>query len=655
MDRNVITATVLIGLIMLGWMAWLSPEAPPPMDENAETAQEAPAIPNPTYDELEEASATLTPEPLAAPVGDSLFVAATEGTEEVLTVETSYYTAEFSTKGGTLTKFELKTYQQSDRVTPVQLIDSSSVGALGLFFTTPSSRNVDTRTLFFTPNTSQRELTVTPGDTLALTFEARIGEGAIRQTYTFSDESYEVGYSVEQVGADAFATREGYQLIWDGGVPFNEGDPKTEAQSAGAFVYTGGELERIDLEGDQYEESTVRGEIDWIGVKDRYFTVVVIPHAADPTAAELIGEKYGSGDDVRWEDYEMRLEMPAASAQADGFKLYLGPVEYYGLSAYDLDMFKMVDLGWDFFEPITRPMARWVFIPVFTFLERFTSNYGLIIIALAFLIKLVVYPFTKASYRSMAKMRELQPQMEAIKEKYGDDPQKQQKAMMAMYKESGANPLGGCLPMLFQYPIIIALWMFLPQAIQIRQEPFLWANDLSAPDVILSLPFSLPFYGDFVAGFTLLMGLSMVFQMKIQMASQPSTPQTKMMTYLFPVMIFVIFNRFASGLSLYYLCFNLLTAVQQKFINKQVAEEKDNPKPGKKANSKTKASSNGKSGRGGKTSSKSSSKNGKFDRKPESFGERMRKRLEAKVAEAEKAQKAAAAAKRGVKTSKKRR
>ncbi|MEM1095781.1 MAG: membrane protein insertase YidC [Bacteroidota bacterium] len=655
MDRNVITATVLIGLIMLGWMTWLAPEVPPPTDGNAETAQEAPVTPD-TEDELDD-PVLPTPAPLAAPVGDSLFVAATEGTEDTLTVETSFYTAEFSTKGGTLTTFNLKTYQQSDRVTPVQLIDSSSVGAIALFFTTPTSRNVDTRTLYFTPSTNQRELTVTPGDTLALTFEARIGEGAIRQTYTFSDESYEVGYSVEMVGADAFATREGYEFVWDGGVPFNEADPKTEAQSAGAFVYTGGEIESIDLEGDQYEETTVRGEIDWVGVKDRYFAAVVIPHAAEPSAAELIGEKYGSGDDVRWEDYEMRLEMPAATTQADGFKLYLGPMEYYRLSAYDLDMFKMVDLGWDFFEPITRPLAKWVFIPVFTFLERFTSNYGLIIIALAFLIKLVVYPFTKASYRSMAKMRELQPQMEAIKEKYGDDPQKQQQAMMAMYKESGANPLGGCLPMLFQYPIIIALWMFLPQAIQIRQEPFLWAGDLSAPDVILSLPFSIPFYGDFVAGFTLLMGLSMVFQMKIQMASQPSTPQTKMMTYLFPVMIFVIFNQFASGLSLYYLCFNLLTAVQQKFINKQVAEEKDNPKPGGKATGKTKAktSNNGKSGRNGKASSKTTGKTSKFDRKPESFGERMRKRLEAKVAEAEKAQKAAAAAKRGAKTSKKRR
>ena len=146
---------------------------------------------------------------------------------------------------------------------------------------------------------------------------------------------------------------------------------------------------------------------------------------------------------------------------------------------------------------------------------------------------------------------------------------------MKMYKETGVNPLGGCLPMLLQYPVIIALWQFLPQSIEIRQQGFLWAADLSAPDKILALPFNIPLYGDFVAGFTLLMGLSMIVQMKIQMASTPSNPQTKIFTYVMPVMIFGIFNKFASGLSLYYLCYNVFTALQQQWINKTIAREKE--------------------------------------------------------------------------------
>ena len=171
----------------------------------------------------------------------------------------------------------------------------------------------------------------------------------------------------------------------------------------------------------------------------------------------------------------------------------------------------------------------------------------------------------------MAKMRELQPRMEAIKEKYGDNPQKQQQATMKMYKETGVNPLGGCLPMLLQYPIIIALWQFLPQAIELRQQGFLWATDLSAPDILFHLPFDIPFYGSYVAGFTMLMGLSMVAQMKVSMTNQ-NNAQAKIFTYVFPVMIFVIFNKLASGLNLYYLCYNVLTAIQQKLINKQIHE-----------------------------------------------------------------------------------
>lgn len=141
---------------------------------------------------------------------------------------------------------------------------------------------------------------------------------------------------------------------------------------------------------------------------------------------------------------------------------------------------------------------------------------------------------------------------------------------MKMYKETGVNPLGGCLPMLLQYPIIIALWQFLPQAIEIRQQGFLWATDLSAPDVILNLPFTIPLYGNFVAGFTVLMGLSMVVQMRLQTTPSTSNAQAKIFTYVFPIMIFAIFNKFASGLSLYYLCYNVITALQQKLINRSL-------------------------------------------------------------------------------------
>jgi YidC/Oxa1 family membrane protein insertase len=264
--------------------------------------------------------------------------------------------------------------------------------------------------------------------------------------------------------------------------------------------------------------------------------------------------------------------LPRPENGTHDYRLYIGPMEFFRISSYDLGLYGMVDYGWDSFEWVTRPFAQFIFIPVFEFLGNIFGNFGIVIIVFAVLMKIVLYPLTKSSYESMARMRELQPKMEAIKEKYADDPQKQQEAIIRMYKETGINPLGGCLPMLAQYPVLIALWQFFPSALEIRQQSFLWADDLSAPDVILNLPFTIPLYGDFVAGFTLLMGLSLVVQMRLQ--SQPATnPQAKVFTYVMPIMLFLFFNRLASGLSLYYLVYNVLTAIQQKFINERMEKK----------------------------------------------------------------------------------
>ena len=566
MDRNVVIATVLIALIMIVWLTWLTPPLPPPPDPTVlDTLTTDVPADEPVADE------PVVDEPVAAaPVAfDSTLAGALEGEERFITVETDLYTARFSTKGATLVSFTLKKYTGADHETPVQLIDSTRHGALSLAFTTPGSRNVDTRSLYFDADVRGDRLDATTGPA-TLTFRAAPGHGAIVQTYTFKPRVYEVGLQVQQEGASTFSTGQGYDLIWNGGIPFTEANFDTEAQRSGAYVRSGGEVEYIDLHSETYEEKSLRGKVDWMAVKSTYFTAVVIPDV--PTrGAELIGERLGEpGTSSLKEDYTTSLRMPPPSGEPDAFRLYIGPMEYYHLAAYDLRLYDMVDYGWDFFEVITRPLAKFVFIPLFTFLHSFIPSYGLVIILLALLVKIALYPLTKSSYTSMARMRELQPKMEAIKEKYADNPQKQQEAMMKMYKETGVNPLGGCLPMLLQYPIIIALWQFLPQAIEIRQQGFLWATDLSAPDVILNLPFTIPLYGNFVAGFTVLMGLSMVVQMRLQTTPSTSNAQAKIFTYVFPIMIFAIFNKFASGLSLYYLCYNVITALQQKLINRSL-------------------------------------------------------------------------------------
>jgi len=567
-DRNVAIATVLIAVIMFVWLWWLSP--PPPAEP---TLQEQPVEETPTVVEDQETKPSAAAPPVVA---DSLLAAALQGQERRIVVDHDLYQAVFSTRGATLTSFTLKEYKKFDQTTPVQLVDTTGQGALSLVFTTPTSRVVDTRSLYFTSNFQGDTIRV-GNEPVSLTFSTNIGDGSLQQTYVFQPDEYEVGLQVRNQNDASFMTSEGYELVWNGGVPFTENDLETEARATGAFARSGGEIENIGLDEEEHEEQRLAGEVSWVAVKNKYFTAVMIP-SAETRGALLIGERTGNVG----EDYTVSLLMPRPENGSDDFRLYIGPMEFFRISQYNLGLYGMVDYGWDSFEWITRPLAQFIFIPVFEFLGRIIGNYGIVIILFAFLMKIVLYPLTKSSYESMARMRELQPKMEAIKEKYADDPQKQQEAIIRLYKETGVNPLGGCLPMLAQYPILIALWQFFPSALEIRQQSFLWADDLSAPDVILQLPFTIPLYGDFVSGFTLLMGLSLIVQMRLQ--TQPSTnPQAKVFTYVMPVMLFLFFNRLASGLSLYYLVFNILSAIQQKFINKRLEKKHGIPETNGKA------------------------------------------------------------------------
>lgn len=585
-QRSVLIGSTLIALILFVWMWYTTPgveqkpsSQEPPITDTTEAVEEERMVEQQRRADQQAEEGT---EPGLAAVADSSIAGAQDGTARRITVETDLYEAVFSTKGATPVSFILKEYKQFDQETPVQIIDTTNAGALAMVFTTPQNHLVDTRSFYFEPSAgpnggaAPERIEVTGEDTAQLTFTADVGEGTITQTYTFTGDTYEVDLSVDQQNAATFATSSGYELMWDGGVPYTEGSPEDEAPQTGAFAYSGDEIVELLLQEEATsDQKTLNGQVDWVAVKNKYFTAVMIP-GGETRGAELVGDKPQQDVPERpyWKDFKTRLEMPAPQqGQADTYRLYLGPMEYYHLADYDLGLYGMVDYGWNIFEWITRPIATFFFIPIFGFLSSFIPNYGVVIILLAILVKTLVYPLTKSSYRSMAKMRELQPEMEAIKEQHGDNPQKQQEAMMKLYKDAGANPIGGCLPMLLQYPIIIALYQYIPQSIQLRQESFLWAHDLSAPDVILNLPFTIPFFGDYVAGFTLLMGLSMVVTMQVQSSMSAGGAQMKMLMYFMPIMIFFIFNRFASALSLYYLFYNIVTAIQQKYINNQIEAE----------------------------------------------------------------------------------
>ncbi len=567
MDRNTVTATALIALILVGWFLLMPKTPTPAAPSQTDSTITVDAVPTP---ETSSTTATTT-------VADSTLGAAGQGTARAVTVQTEFYTAVLSTKGGTLRSFTLKDYQQADRRTPVQLVDTAQAGALGLVFSTPRNRTVDTRTLFF--DTPAQGTVVVTGDSLVVPFEAQIGAGRLRFEYVFKKDDYRIGWRVARQNAAAFATADGYDVVWSGAVPFSEAthERHDELMRSGAYGRSGGDVEHIALVSDASATKTLSGQVDWVATKNKYFTAALFPQR--PTrGATLEGVRDGAADAPNvTQDYSVRLDMPTlAEGQVDRYGLYLGPMDYFRLRRLDGDLYDMVDFGWDWMETVTRPLTKLVFNPFFQFFGSF-MRFGWVLIIFALAIKLVTHPLTRAQSRSMLKMRAVGPRMQVLKERYKDDPQRQQQETMKLYKQAGVNPLGGCLPMLLQYPVLIALYQYIPQSFLLRQERFLWANDLSAPDPILHLPFNVPLYGSYVAGFTLLMGLSMIVQMRIQSRNQPvASPeqeaQMKVMLWMLPLMMFVFFNRAASGLSLYYLCYNVFSAAEQWWIRKTTPE-----------------------------------------------------------------------------------
>ena len=625
LDRTAIAGILLMSLI-LG--LWLIQTAPTPEQVEAQRAA-ADSIAAVQADAAEPEAIEETPEEGIVTPTDSTFARALNRPERRVTVVTDRVVATFSTQGGTPVSYKLRSYDRASTDEPVELV-SNEDGALAIGVLPSRGEYLDTRALSFTPIVNGQPfaddtLRIEEGEA-ELRFEAPIGQGALRLVYGFHHDAYDLDFRVETPGTNLLSQGGGYEILWDGALPLAEADPQGESQQAGAFVRTGGEdTESVKFtKAGEAEPLVLGGQVDWVAVKTKFFIAALIPNAGTTTEAGRVeGSQVGEADEPDSgfaQDYRAAIEMPRLPAgESAAFTLYLGPLELRRLADYGL--YDTVDFGaWVGF--MIRPIAQYVVAPTFAFLSTFIPNYGYVILVFALLVKLLLWPLTAVSYRSAAKMRELQPQLAAVKEKYGDDPQKMQEATMRVYKEAGVNPLGGCLPMLLQYPLLIALWRFFQSTLVLRGESFLWAADLSAPDPVLNLPFTIPFVGDFLAGFTILMAISMVISMKLSMSSSSAMGgQQKVLMYLMPIMFFVFFNRFPSGLSLYYLAFNIFSIVQQRLINKQVHDAHlrgETPEIDKAAAVADKAAGKGKrSKRPGRRSLTSQvvSKNGRADTK----------------------------------------
>ncbi len=590
MDKNTVIGFSLIFLLMLGWFYFTMPSEEQLAEqrrlqavqdslalvqemEDATLAEEEETDPAETFFEDAE-------EEEAAPAG--MFGVTQDSIQTEFTVETPLYSAVFTNKGAGPSKFVLKTHQTWDGQ-PVQLVRDTTRSAYNTGFLTTENYNIETQNLIFKQVNAGSSVTVTEGDSKELTYVLDLENGRrLEYTYTFFGDNYEVDLDVHFVGLRDYIIGREIDFGWNAPLRFTELDRVQEALATSAYLYAGEELEQ--LKADDFEENNglkelrINGNIDWVATKTKFFAQIIQP-VTPSVGAYLKGQVNGEVDDpFTNHSYAASVTSDIPSDGVVSFELYLGPMKYYDVKDFNEHAFDMVEVGYGWLRWFSDPFVRFIVIPFFTFFSGFISNYGVLIIIFAASVKLILSPLTIKSYRSMAAMKELQPQMKEIQEKYKDNPQKQQKATMDLYRKNKVNPLGGCLPMLLQFPILITLWRFFQNSILLRQESFMWVSDLSAPDYIISLPFSIPFLGDQIAGLVLLMTASMVLQSKLTAgasgggASNPMAQQMKVMQYFLPIMLLFVFNNFASGLSLYYLIFNLLSIVQQLYINKSTHE-----------------------------------------------------------------------------------
>ncbi len=573
MDRTTVIGFILIAAVLVIWMVM---NAPPPAT-NLPGPDTSAAVKRAPVPDTAAAAAAARRRPERTPAaGDSLgkfFSHLSKGTVKAITVETGLYRATISTRGASVTSWILRQYKTWNQY-PADLINNTAGrGDFHLEFFTSDGKLVNTRDLVFDVNVADGSvITLGDGDSMKIDFVLDVaGRSRIVKSLTFHGGlySFDASYRFEEM--QSIISNFEYQVTWDSGIRYQEGNSINESNFAKASVMAGGEI--TDVDATKFNEpvtQSISGRVTWIAARNKYFAVAIIPTEKESEGATLVGDRVKLPDEGAREDYSLALKMPfrGSDLETDRFTVFLGPLNFDVVRHYNVELEKVMSLGaaW-----LIRPISEYVIIPVFKFLRYFIPNYGVVLIVFSLLIKIALYPLTKTSMRSMQRMQALQPMMEEIRQKYKDDPQKMNQQVMRLYKEYGVNPAGGCLPMLLQLPILYALWAVFSSAIELRQASFVWwIYDLSSPDVIARLPFRLPFFNiDEISGLALLMGVTTFVQQKMS----TKDPRQKMMVWMMPVLLTLMFNGFPSGLNLYYFVFNLFSIAQQAWINKQHKNE----------------------------------------------------------------------------------
>lgn len=607
MDKNTITGLALIFLILITFSYFNKPsESQIEAEKRQRDSIVQVAAENTRQEEIKAKEAQLSLQAKTA-VTDSVgkaqvnnelknlygvFSESVKGTEHFITLENNLMKIRLSNKGGKIYSVELKGYKRFNEK-PLVLFEGDK-NRFGLNFFS-QNKSIQTDQFFFVPSISDTILTVsgnpvakgkegrekfnTKGQEASKSVTMRLDAGngvSVEYTYTLNYNSFMVGFDIHTTGLkNVMGANSNYiNFAWSMELPRQEKVSKfgEDNYATTYFKYFKDEVDKIAPTKSETKALTTK--VEWVSFKTLFFSSALI--ANKPFLNGQVSTKKRDKDPSYVSDMTADLTIPLDNSGSETFpaRFYFGPNQYNTLKQYNVSLEEELSLGWT----VIGWVNKVIIIPAFDFLRRYITNFGLIILLLTIYVKLIVAPFTYKSYISQAKMRLLKPEIEEIQKKFGEDKKMEsQQAVMALYKKAGVNPMGGCLPMLFQMPILVAMFYFFPISIELRQQSFLWAHDLSSFDSIMTLPFEIPWYGSHVSLFCLLMTVTNILYVKynneMSSAGTQQMPGMKTMMYLMPVMFLFIFNSYASGLSLYYFLSLVFTFVQMFIFKKLINED----------------------------------------------------------------------------------
>ncbi|MFD2998876.1 membrane protein insertase YidC [Pontibacter toksunensis] len=562
MDRNQAIGFGLIAVLLLAYSFFFSSPEPAQLAVEQETAKveqlQQPAV-------VEDDS--LTQARRASALG--AFVAAATGEASTVALENANIQVTFNSKGGQVEEVLLKNYK-TYQGEPLVLFDSESSNT-DITFTTKDGKTVQLSDLYFQPSEIKEVQGEGGIEGKTLAFRADLGNGQyIEQVYTLYEENFLMGYKLNFEGLDNVVSGNTMTFTWSDRLKQLERDLKqNRAKSTINFATTEEGYDYLSI-SEETEAMTVEEPLKWVANKQNFFTAGII--AGNQFAGAKMETSVDVADTTVVKTLASQILIPTQDVMSGKgeFMFYFGPNDYNILKQIGNDFDRNLDLGWGIFSYVN----KWLIIPAFDFLENYMTNYGIIIMLLVLYIKTILFPLTYKSYVSMAKMKVLKPEIDAIKERNDGDMQKTQMETMKLYQEMGVNPMSGCIPMVLQIPILFAMFNFFPNSIELRQEAFLWANDLSTYDVFARLPFEIPFYGSHVSMFTLLMTASTILYTWSNNQVNTMQGPMKFYSYLMPVIFMFVLNSFPAGLSFYYFVSNIVTFGQQAAIRKFVDEGK---------------------------------------------------------------------------------